>query len=196
MATMRITMKQTLLGQEVRNTFHVAGADAVQANAQGIIDYFRSMWNTHLTGFLTVQWILYGASAKELDIVSNPTIEYNLTAGPLSGGNVNDVLPPQNALLVSWIALTARPNRGRTYLAGFTENHMGPLGDFLTTATTAAQAWADGMLLVSTPYPGLAMTVTRVDKATGTLVGSNVINSARTTNVAATQRSRRKGKGI
>lgn len=196
MATLRITMKQRVLGEEVRNTFHLAGGDAVQANAQGIIDHFRSMWATHLQSALSVAWSLYGASAKELDIVSNPTIEYNLTAGVLGGTNVNNLQPTTVAGLVSWICLTARPNRGRTYLAGWTRNSFDGSGRFGTSDVTNMQNWADGMLTVSTPYPGLGMVVARISKPSGVLVGSNLIDSARVLNISATMRSRREGTGI
>lgn len=196
MATLRVVMKQRLFNEEVRNTFHVVGGDATQTNAQGIIDYFRSMWDTHLKTALTVNWNLYAASAKELDVVSNPTIDYALTAGQLNGTNINNQMPNQTALLVSWLALTARPNRGRTYLAGLTEDVNGSSGQWTGTATTAALAWANGMLAVSTPYPGLGMAVTRVSKPSGVLVGSNLIDSARIAAVPATMRSRRIGTGV
>lgn len=196
MATLRVTMKQRLGSEEVRNTFHLVGGDATQTNAQGIIDFFASMWSTHLATTMSVNWLLYAASAKELDIVSNPTIDYTLTAGAFGGSNTADQLPNQLALLVGWLALTARPNRGRTYLAGFTEQVMGPSGLWTGTATAAGQAWADGMLTVSTPYPGLGMAVTRVSKPSGVLVGSNLINSARISNIPATMRSRRVGTGV
>lgn len=195
MPTLKILMKQRVQNQEVRNVFHVAGGDATQANAQDFIDYFRSLWATNFTSLLHTSWNLYGASAKELDIVSNPTIDYTLTAGTLTGTNNSNLLPTQVAKLVTWISFTARPNRGRTYLAGFCEDVNDSDGQLVAGGIlTACANWANGMIAVDSVHSGAALTITRV-ASNGTLVGSNIIESFRNIGNPAIQRRRRIGVG-
>lgn len=195
MATMRFTFIQTLQSQVIQNTFHVAGGDAVQANAQAIGDYWRSIYASQLQLRLANNWSLDRFKAKELDVVTNPTIEYNFTAGQLVGTNTNTCAPNQLALLVRWTALTARPNRGRTYVAGLCVSDLGDDGRWGIDATADVQSWAEGMLDVSTAFTGLAMTITRVSRTTGILVGSNLIDQVAALRNPATQRRRRIGVG-
>jgi hypothetical protein len=195
MATLRIILKQRLLSQEIRTVLHYAGGDAVHANVPDIIDYVRSVYATNLQSVLVNDWELYGASAKELDIVTNPTIDYTFSAGSLTGSDSSEPAPTQMALLVRWIALTARPNRGRTYLAGFPSGYFDSNGLWSSTLRSAANAWAADMLDITSVLTGLAQTITRVSKTTGALVGSNIVESYAIIANPSTQRRRRIGVG-
>lgn len=195
MATLRVILKQRLLEQEIRNTFHYGGGDATQTNAQGIGDYIRSLYATHLAGYLSTSWRLHGFSCKELDIVSNPTIDYTFTAGVLDGTAADDPMPTQVCKLVSWLAYTARPNRGRTYLGGFCETGLTG-GKFTQVGLlNGVDSWATDMLNITATYPGAAMVIARTSKPAGILVGSNLIDTYRNPGNPAIQRRRRVGQG-
>ncbi len=195
MGTLRVILKQVLLGQQVRTVLHYAGGDAVQTNAQGIGDYIRSMYSTHLATSLCNVWEMYGFSAKELDITTNPTIEYGFSAGALTGTVGTNPAPAQMALLVRWIALTAPPNRGRTYIGGLPSAGFDATGQWGTGPRAATVSWATGMLAINAAFTGLTQTITRVSKTTGVLVGSNIVDTFLTIGNPATQRRRRQGVG-
>ena len=195
MPTLRINILQTWQGQQCRNVIHYAGGDAVQANAQAIADQIRVLYATHMTSRLSTTWSARGITAKELDVVSNPTIEYPFTSGSIAGASTGETLPSQMALLARFISYTARPNRGRMYLPGFTEGDMAS-GQWHTNTLSAALAFANGLLdLPTTLTLGMALTITRVDKVTGVLVGSNIVENVATEPIPATQRRRRIGVG-
>jgi len=196
MATLAVVMKGLVFGQQVRNIFYFAGADAVQANAQEIGDALRGAWVNNLNLALTNQFTLSGFDAKELDVVSNPWIEYTFTAGSWTAGSGNAALPTQIAALVTFIAFTARPNRKRSYLAGMLEENTGTNNLWTSGTVTVLGGWAQEVMDVPTTTTlAIAHVIARVDKVTGVLVGSNILDTFRITDIPATQRRRRIGVG-
>lgn len=196
MPILRIAAKQRLFGQEVRNIFHYVGSDASQVSMPAIAAAMRAAWDTNLVAQLSDEWQLYAVEAKELDDPANPTIEYSFGAGPLDGGLATGILPTTNALLVSWKAFTAPPNRGRTYLAGFTVASTTD-GRFVNGAVIAAAAWANDLFVLPTTLGlNMSMSIVRVDPETGAYVSSNAIEELSAQAIPATQRRRRIGSGI
>lgn len=118
-----VSLNQTYLGKEMAN---VIGFSNVQEDAtwlQTFADDIRSDYTQHVPSAFSDQWFLNNISVSFL---SSTAVLYSVdvafTLGPLQGGNANDPLPTQTALLISTNHLGPRPNRGRTYFSGLTEN--------------------------------------------------------------------------
>lgn len=199
MSTLRIAMKMSVGTNELRNIFWVAGAYAIIDNAQDIVDYIAGAWTTgstgnHLTDRLSSGFSLYGADVKDVADVENPTIPYAITGGSIAGAASGDLLPLQTCLLITFKALTARPNQSRKYLGGFCEpSHDG--AGWTTDVKTIVANWADYLLAMPTGLDtGAALVVSRLNA--GVLVGSNLLDHYTITSYARTQRRRTPGRGI
>lgn len=198
MATLRVVLKQRIIGNEVRNVFYVAGAYAEIANAQTIADYFRTSFalgGADMAAGASDAWELYGVDIKDVTDPANPVVPFNFTAGVLAGTNVgSDALPIQNCVLVSFKATTAPPNRSLKYLAGFVENSH--TNDGWSSGTiNRVGLWAQYLLDMPTNLdPGIALVVSRINA--NILVGSNILDTYSISPYARTQRRRTPGRGI
>lgn len=200
MATLRVALKQSVINQEIRNVLWFAGGFATHANAQAIIDYVRAAYldgTLKLADHLVDNWSLYGADVKDVTDPANPTIPYTFTAGPLAGGDTgNQLLPLMNCMLLQFTAPTAKPNRKRVYIAGWGDARHADNG-WGTNALTAASNWANYLLDIPNALdPGVTLTVTRISRPGGVLVGSNILDGFSISPYARTQRRRTPGRGI
>jgi hypothetical protein len=126
------------------------------------------------------------------------TFSETFTAGESAGLSATDVLPTQIALLVSNKGTTTKPNRARTYLAGWTE---GGVTDSLfgPSARASAEAFCD---FQSDLNGGGANPLQRVAAQWNTshtqVIVTNDLSGAASvaSEVPATQRRRRIGVGI
>jgi len=199
MSTLRIAVKQQVGSDQVRNVFHVAGAFATIANAQDIVDYIAGSWAfvdaaASMLSHMAVGWSLYGADVKDVADPANPTIPFGLTLGTRVGTNAGERLPLQNAALLTFKALTAKPNASRKYLAGWTEGAHDTDGWSDPVLASLAQ-WGDRLLDMETSLDaGAALVVTRYNE--GVLVGSNILDHYVIGSYARTQRRRTPGRGI
>lgn len=198
MGTLRVVLNQSIGTNQIRNVYYVAGAYAEIANAQSIVDYFRDGYVqvNSLNGVLMPTWSLDDATVKDVADPANPTIPYQFTSGSVVGTANGEELPNQTAMLLQFKATTAPPNRKRVYLGGFGEIHHDASG-WVSSAITGATTYAQWLLDIDTNLdPGIDLTVTRIDKVTGVLVGSNILDSFKISAYARTQRRRTPGRGI
>ena len=76
---------------------------------------------------LSSEWSLDTTIVKDQESQSGPSYDVDFTT--IVGGTSGEDLPNQVALVVSWLtSLAGRRNRGRNYLAGFTEASSGKIG--------------------------------------------------------------------
>lgn len=196
MATLAVVMKGIWQGQQVRNIYYVAGGDALYANAQDIGDAIRAAYNAELIAHMDNALTWYGFDAKELDVVTNPWIEHTFTSGDLVGANADLPLPTTVAALVTWLAFTARPNRKRSYIPGITNGRVQQSGLWTTALVDDLNAFGELLIdLPTTTSLAIAFVIARVNRETGVLVGSNILEAVRASNIPATQRRRRIGVG-
>lgn len=197
MSTLLLTLKWRMFAQEFRNVFYFAGDDAVQGNAQDLGDFMRARIAARIGSTLVNDIVLYGFDVKDLADPGNPTIEYTFTSGTLTGTSTNDPLPSQVAALVTFIALAAKPNRKRFYIPGFSEGNIGPDGRWTPGTLNVMGLLADDINIVGTTLSlAIAHVISRINRPTGVLVGSNILETKRLSEVPATQRRRRIGVGI
>jgi len=195
MGHLLVVAKQTLYNQAVRNTFWFGGNDAVMANAQAICDGVRLAWAANLASALANDWSLSAFDVYDKTIPSVPAVEILPTLGTLVGSSASEPLPTTVALLCSFKAQVAPPNRNRKYLAGFWNGQV--VSGYFTTATSdAVQDWADDILALGTSLSlAIVMEVVALD-VDGTVTGGNPLTSATPRRIPATQRRRRIGVGI
>jgi len=198
MSTLRITLKQTVSSDQLRNVYYVAGAYAIQANAQAIVDYFRLSYNQggsseKLVDRMSTGWQLYGADVKDVSDPDNPVIPYVFTLGVMNGLDSGERLPLQNCMLVQFEAVAAPPNRSRKYLGAWTEAAHQSSG-WTSGAVTAASNYCNYLLDMETNLDtGVALVVARFNA--GVYVGSNLLTQYQISPYARTQRRRTPGRG-
>lgn len=196
MAEYMLTAKQVWQNQEMRNVFYYATQDETTAGLQAIVDGLRAAWATNLQSVMHQNWSLYAFDVRKVDVAGQPTVQYSMTSGVLLGGAAGDPLPAQIALLVSFTALTSKPNKARTYLAGLTETSLGS-GLWTSGAITGAQNWADATFdPTSGTITGVARLTVEWAADHSYVLGGNILTARQVGNIPATQRRRRIGVGI
>lgn len=122
MAIFQVVHKQRLLLQEVRNVFYyeTITGDPTSAEWQDIADEIRVDLTGDINDDQSASWSFYAIEYRKVDVAGLLSVEVIPTAGTLVGVNANNEVPTQIALLVSVKGDTVKPNRARTYLAGFT----------------------------------------------------------------------------
>lgn len=122
MAIFQVTHKQRLLLQEVRNIYYyeTITGDPTSAEWQDIADEIRVDFTGDINDDQSDSWSFYAIEYRKVDVAGLLSVEVFPTAGDLAGVNANNEVPTQIALLVSVKGTTIKPNRARTYLAGFT----------------------------------------------------------------------------
>lgn len=122
MAIFQVIHKQRLHLQEVRNIYYYETITGNPSNSewQDIVDEIRADYNTYKARWVP-EWEFYGIDYRQVDSAGLPSFSVVPTAGVLAGTNVNDSMPTQIALLVSAKENVTKPNRVRTYYAGFSE---------------------------------------------------------------------------
>lgn len=121
MGTYLVTHKYTLLLQEVRNTFYYVTTVGEPSNSewQDVADEIRADFVAELAAVTSDELSLYGIDRRRVDTAGLLSFSEVFTAGPIVGSSAEDPLPTQVALLVSNKGTTTKPNRARSYLAGF-----------------------------------------------------------------------------
>lgn len=196
MGILQITMKQTFVGQQVRNMLYFEGLDAVQANAQAVGDYLRTMWDTHLKVMLAPTWQLNDFTAREVQSAGLPPIEYSFTAGGVTGAAITEPVASQVAGIVSFKANTIRPNAARNYIAAINSSAL-VQSQFTAAATNLLFAWGQGVNGIRLAAPlGLDHVSARWNETRTYVTDTNVLTIAIARSVPGTQRRRRIGVGV
>jgi hypothetical protein len=196
-AIFQVVIKQRWLGQEVRNVLYYDTDLSALTAAQRLqlADGIRAMYVTFATSRLVNDWSLYAFDIRRVDVPGEPTLEVFPTAGTFVGPVAVESLPTQVALLMHGFSQTSRPNRIRQYIGGLGEGSMGD-GIWLPGAVSGANTLGSSLL---------APTVTgssRFDRVAAgwnpsrtQVVAFNKILLIGTTEIPATQRRRRIGRG-
>lgn len=189
-----ISMNQTLLGQSVANVTAWSNVTEDEDELQDFADNLRFSW-TGLVDELVQEWSLDNLS---ISFISFDQITYSVTvdftAGPLSGTNTGDALPPTNAMLVSTIYVGPRPNRGRVYFCGLPESAQ---SDGIWNVGTHVQFrnmvenWANGINADQNVY--FLRILRRPNPPEFPIYVSNPVSNASIRSAVATQRRRRVG---
>lgn len=200
MGTYMVTHKAIFLQQEIRNIFYYVTSVGEPSDSewQDIADEIRGDWAAELQATMSSSYSLYGIDYRRVDVAGLLSFSKSFTSGSIAGSSGTDELPTQIALLVSNKGATTKPNRARTYLAGWTE---GSVTDslFLGGAKSAGEAFVD---LQSNLNSGGTNPLSRVAAQWNTshtqVVATNDISGAVSvaSTVPATQRRRRIGVGI
>lgn len=197
--TLRIVAKQRYLNQECRNVFYVGGQDATDyTNAQAIVDYFTSTWDTNMAGGLMDSWTLYEFDVQQVTTANQPVLQYQPTGGAIVGDNTSaDELPTQIASLLSFRCPTARPNRSRKYLTGFPETSM-TQGLWIASHVALVEAFATDLLDIGAGTSlDLDLVVVRLSSTAPYIVSlQNTLTNFVVPNIPVVQRSRRIGSGV
>jgi hypothetical protein len=167
------------------------------AMKQQFADVIRNLYAVNLASALTNQWSMQSMTFRQMDGGGAFTEIIDFTSGELVGTSAANMLPTQTALLVSLGYLGPRPNRGRIYFAGLTEDSNNGSGEVLSstrdTFAGVVEAMADGITLTG----GAAfLRIARPDYSTNTWTLNNPVETVIGRTFWATQRRRRKGVGV
>lgn len=200
MTIFQVTHKQRWLLQEIRNIFYyetTVGNPSV-SEWQDIADEIRADYVAETATLLVPEWEFYGIDYREVDTAGLPSFSVVPTAGVLAGSHGSDSLPTQVAILVSAKANATKPNRVRTYLAGFSEDAV--FNSLVSAGTkSAAEAFFDEQTVLNNAGTNTLQRVSVAWNSTHTQVVdyNNVAAAAGVASVVpATQRRRRIGVGI
>lgn len=195
-----ITHKQRLLLQEVRNVYYYETTVGNPSAAEfvAMADEIRAEYVGNLVPNAVNDWSFYAIDYRIVDTPGLLSFEAVPTGGLLAGSSAVDSVPTQVAMLVSVKGSTTKPNRARTYLAGWNEDQVVD-SLFIASALSNAENFIDFQSVLNSggtnPLQRVAaqwnVTHTQV-VATNNISGSASVASQ----VPATQRRRRIGVGI
>lgn len=102
------------------NGLYFTRANFSQTHLEELVQAVRDTWATEMSSFLANDYATRGAIGYDMRASDAPT--YTYTPAPTSGIRTGQVLPIQNALVVTmYTASRGRSGRGRLYVAGTTE---------------------------------------------------------------------------
>lgn len=198
MADGQVIMEQMLQSQRVQNVFTFTNLPNDSVTRQEWADNFRAQMSIDLpAGTFSNQWLTEGVTFKYNDSFPSFSVTVPFSAGDFTGIGVS-ALANQTALLVSTLYAGQKPNRGRVYFAGNTEQDFDATGRFTgavrDTRVDFIESLRDGILWDG----GVQVSQLRIGRvdSQGTLILSNPVETVRGTLVPATQRRRRIGSGI
>ena len=154
MGDVLVAVRQTLANEEVVNVLGFSNVTEDEDELQDLADEIRSAWASELASALSIDWQLDDIKVSFIDgdHISHSTV-ITPQLGPLEGASPDDILPTQSALLCTFSFAGIRPNRGRSYLAGFTESATLDgvwLGGHRVNATQMYQEMVDGLQIGAT----------------------------------------------
>lgn len=126
MGTYLVTWKQTLLGQEIRNTFYYVTTVGEPSDSewQDVVDEIRTDLVAASDTRWSDQWLWYGIDRRRVDTAGLLTFSEVPTLGDFPGTDLVEPVPTQVCLLISNKGVTTKPNRARSYLGGFVNDVM------------------------------------------------------------------------
>lgn len=198
MPVYRVSLLQSLFGQQMMNVLHYDVNAALSSNdALEWADSFRDAYiDSNMTMELANDWSFVGCEFRRVDLADQPSIEVAPPSGTLSGGQSGQVLPTQVALLVSSTAFTTFPRRARMYIPGLTEASVADSLWGVNPRNRALQ-FAEAILeMVGTAWSADRVAVRYADEGDGpVVVAFNRLTANSVSIVPATQRRRRIGVG-
>ena len=154
MGDVLVAVRQTLANEEIVNVLGFSNVSEDEDELQDLADEIRESWANELATNLSIDWQLddIKVSFIDNDHISHSTI-ITPSLGPLEGLDPGDILPTQSCLLTTFSYAGVKPNRGRSYLAGYTEAGTLDgvwLGGLRVGATQHYQGMVDGLNIGNT----------------------------------------------
>jgi len=113
----------------------------VQAVCQALADHIHDAWSNELAAFMADTTILDSVQVQKIH-PAPAFVPMDDTEAPTAGTDVQEALPPQDALVVSFLSdFASRAAQGRNYLCGFAEDRQAE-GQWSGATIVAAAAWA------------------------------------------------------
>jgi len=123
MADALVTLNQKLYGVNIANVMGFSNVQETATWLQDFADAIRVEYVNELVSFMVSGWSLENITIAIIDGGNiSYTVDQAFTLGPVGGGHAAEGMPSTNALVVSLQRLGSKPNRGRTFFAGFTED--------------------------------------------------------------------------
>lgn len=125
----RVALEYQIFGKVVVNIYHGTTTDPITTiKLFSIADLYEAWFNTSLASAVTADLKLASITVLNLDIPNGEKVTNVLV--PISPGTrVGEALPSNVALVASFAtAKTGRSFRGRSYLAGLSENDVSGVG--------------------------------------------------------------------
>ena len=195
MGLLRVTMRGYVGTNACFQVYVVETPGTDYEGAVEVVEYIGNAYFDHLRTFLSNQYALVDGYVQPLIPGGLPGISVSPAPLPFSGTATGELLPQQVAALVSFTALTPRPNRGRKYFGGLTEVAWAG-GAWGAGITTGLNNLATELLDMETLLgPGYNFRAWRA-RPLGTWDLGGVFTEAKTTPYAVVQRRRRPGTGI
>lgn len=196
----QVVHKQRLLSQEIRNVYYYEAqtGDPTDAEWQDIVDEIRADYVAELQSHFNTTWSFYGINRRVVSTAGLLSFDEVPTAGDLLGTDAGNEMPTQVAMLVSVKGTTTKPNRARTYLAGFPADTVNN-SVFLSGDLTAAETFVDLQSVLNAAGTNELQRVSAQWNSSHTqVIASNNIagRASVASQVPATQRRRRIGVGI
>lgn len=191
----RVTQLARLDGNEQRNVWYIGNTDTVEDDVfHWINDVLRANWDSTIATVQAIEWTWYACSYQNASVAGSPVIPFPITVvnGDLAGGNF---LPLQVAGLITFRAMTARPNRAAKYIGGLSETYLHG-GLFMDQVTDAFGDFADALLADGVVNPERGIACAHYDPAAHRVTTANPATTRLITNIPSTQRRRKKGRGI
>lgn len=192
MADGLVVFNQSWYGKSIKNVTCFSNFPENPGSFQEFADQLRLQWAAGLATYQHGAW-----SLQSVTFITNPgpgqfSFEVTPTLGPLAGDVLTDPLPNQAALLVSTIALSTRPNRGRVYFSGMTEAHLA-IGIWSSASLGAAEEMVSDWAIEGVGHEeGVSFLRIARRLADGSIDVSNPVSQAVGRTVPANQRRRRR----
>ena len=184
---------------EYRNVHHYEFFSYVPDVAQqqelvdGVDTAYRTYMETHYSNSLTV----YEYDLRRVDIADQPTLTYTATGGAWFGDETSEALPTQDCALSTFKALSTFPRTSRTYHFPMGEVANVGGGTVQSGVITNMELWGNAMLEIDiTGALNADKQAVRYGGNPRVVVAHNDLTIATADNVFATQRRRKRGKGI
>ena len=178
-----LSCRGSVLGQPWANVIGVnvlPGGGGGLLLDQAVADEFGAVvrgFYDGLTPLLSTQWSLTEVVVQDLQSASAPSYEASIT--PVTGTISSDPLPPNMAVCCTHrTGLRGRSFRGRTYLAGWTEQALDSTGQLTAAYAPAIEGeWADFRTALGTvDAGGMVQAVVSRTLATATPVVDTIVD--------------------
>jgi hypothetical protein len=198
MSRFQIRLNQTLASQTVYNVTYWDLPGETELELEAFADALRASFASGgIAAPMSNLWSLNSIQARLMEGDGPFSQLVGFTSGAFAGVNAVAPLPLQSALLISLSALAPRPNRGRIYFAGLTEDANTTSAQVLSTTRDIFEAlvteWAAGL---TTSEGDAFLRIVRPNFTTNVWTLFNPVDFVVSSQEWATQRRRRRGVGI
>jgi hypothetical protein len=197
MANFQVRIDQVVGSQVVNNVTYWQFPDNLADTLQDFANSLRASYVTWVDDAFHTSWTYQSITCRQMDGGGAFTTLVVPTSGALAGTNTNNLLPYASALLISTGFLGPKPNRGRIYFGGLTEESNNLDATIFSTHRTnfegLVKAWRDGL---TTSQGSCFLRIARPNFTANNWTLNNPVESVIARTQWATQRRRRPGVGV